>query len=164
MSREAPQRMVGRYELIREIGRGGMAVVHLARQPELDRFVAIKELASFYAADAAMADRFLKEARLAGSLSHPNIVTVYDYIAQDGVPYILMEYLPRGSLRPLARRLSLAQAVGALQAVLAGGAGARCRRCWRGSRPPGRTRSCTGTSSPRTSWWAGTASRSPTSG
>src|SRR5690348_18457456 len=96
MSREAPQRMVGRYELIRELGRGGMAVVHLARQPELDRFVAIKELASFYAADAAMADRFLKEARLAGSLSHPNIVTVYDYIAQDGVPYILMEYLPRG--------------------------------------------------------------------
>jgi serine/threonine protein kinase len=120
MSREAPQRTVGRYELIRELGRGGMAVVHLARQPELDRFVAIKELASFYAADAAMADRFLKEARLAGSLSHPNIVTVFDYILQDGVPYILMEYLPRGSLRPYSGSLTVAQAIGVLQAVLAG--------------------------------------------
>jgi hypothetical protein len=120
MNHPASPRSVGRYELIREIGGGGMAVVHLARQPGLQRLVAIKELATFFATDAAMAERFLNEARLAGSLSHPNVVTVFDYIAQDGVPYIVMEYLPGGSLRPRARHLALAQAVGVLQAVLAG--------------------------------------------
>src|SRR5687768_11846995 len=110
---------VGRYELLREIGRGGMAKVYLARQPDLDRFVALKELA-FEADDPSLARRFLRESRLAGSLSHPNIVMVFDYFEHDGTPYIAMEYVERGSLRPYVQHLSLAQIGGVLEGLLAG--------------------------------------------
>src|SRR6185437_8147212 len=109
---------VGRYELLKEIGRGGMATVYLARQTDLDRFVALKELASLHSSDEAFAERFLRESRMAGSLSHPNIVTVHDYFEHDGTPYISMEYLARGSLRPLVGRLSSAEAVGVVVGLL----------------------------------------------
>jgi serine/threonine protein kinase len=110
---------VGRYEILREVGRGGMAIVHLARQTDLERFVALKELAAFHAADAAFAQRFLRESRVAGSLSHPNIVTVHDYFEHDGTPFIAMEYVERGSLRPFVGRLALAQIGGVLEGLLA---------------------------------------------
>ena len=97
---------VGRYELMREVGRGGMAAVYLARQIELDRFVALKELGAFHASDPSFAQRFLRESRVAGSLSHPNIVTVFDYFEHDGTPYIAMEYVEGGSLRPYVGRLT----------------------------------------------------------
>ena len=61
-------RTVGRYGIVRELGRGGMAVVYLARQVDLDRDVALKELAAFHAADPDFARRFVRESRLAGSL------------------------------------------------------------------------------------------------
>ena len=111
---------VGRYEILREVGRGGMAMVYLARQTDLDRFVALKELAAFHASDAAFAQRFLRESRVAGSLSHPNIVTVHDYFEHDGTPYIAMEYVERGSLRPFVGHMSLAQIGGVLEGLLAG--------------------------------------------
>src|SRR3954468_8713725 len=111
---------VGRYEMFREIGRGGMATVHLARQTDLDRLVALKELAAFHASDPTWAKRFLRESRVAGSFSHPNIVTVYDYFEHDGTPYIAMEYIERGSLRPYVGALSPGQVFGVLEAVLAG--------------------------------------------
>ncbi len=111
---------VGRYEILREVGRGGMAMVYLARQTDLDRFVALKELAAFHASDAAFAQRFLRESRVAGSLSHPNIVTVHDYFEHDGTPYIAMEYVERGSLRPFVGRMTLAQIGGVLEGLLAG--------------------------------------------
>ncbi len=110
---------VGRYEILREVGRGGMAVVYLARQTDLDRFVALKELAAFHAADHSFAQRFLRESRVAGSLSHPNIVTVHDYFEHDGTPYIAMEYVERGSLRPYVGRLTPAQISGVLEGLLA---------------------------------------------
>jgi serine/threonine protein kinase len=111
---------VGRYEILREVGRGGMAMVYLARQTDLDRFVALKELAAFHASDPAFAQRFLRESRVAGSLSHPNIVTVHDYFQHDGTPYIAMEYVERGSLRGYVGRMSLAQISGVLEGLLAG--------------------------------------------
>ncbi len=111
-------RAVGRYELLREVGRGGMAIVHLARQRPLERFVALKELRSVGLSDAAAARRFLRESRLAGSLSHPNIVTVHDYFEWDGTAYIAMEYMARGSLRPWVGRLGSAEAVGIVAGVL----------------------------------------------
>ena len=114
------RRQVGQYELIRQIGRGGMAAVYLAHQPSLDRDVALKELSSFHAGEPAMAQRFLRESRLAGSLNHPNIVTVLEYFEQDGIPYIAMEYVPRGSLRPYVGHLSLPQFAGVMEGVLAG--------------------------------------------
>jgi hypothetical protein len=111
---------VGRYEILREVGRGGMAMVYLARQTDLDRFVALKELGAFHASDESFAQRFLRESRVAGSLSHPNVVTVHDYFQHDGTPYIAMEYVERGSLRPYVGRMSLAQTAGVLEGLLAG--------------------------------------------
>src|SRR5215210_3564629 len=111
---------VGRYEILREVGRGGMAMVYLARQTDLDRFVALKELGAFHASDPSFAQRFLRESRVAGSLSHPNIVTVHDYFEHEGTPYIAMEYVERGSLRPFVGRLTLAQIGGVLEGLLAG--------------------------------------------
>ena len=121
------ERRVGRYELLGEIGRGATAVVHLARQTDLDREVALKELLALQAADPALVDRFLRESRLVGSLNHPSIVTVYEYFEHDGTPFIAMEYLPRGSLRPFVGSLDVAQVAGALQCILGGLAHAETR-------------------------------------
>ncbi len=120
-------RTLGRYDIVREIGRGGMAIVYLARQTDLDRVVALKELAAFHAADPAFAERFVRESRIAGSLSHPNIVTVHDFLEHEGTPYIAMEYVEGGSLRPLVHDLELAQIAGVLECILAGLAHAESR-------------------------------------
>src|SRR5215207_2567871 len=95
-----------------------MATVFLARQADLDRLVALKELSAFRQADPAFTARFLRESRLAGSLSHPNIVTVHDYFESDGTPYIAMEYVPGGSLRRHIGHVSLTQAAGVLGGML----------------------------------------------
>jgi serine/threonine protein kinase len=114
------RRRVGRYEIIRQIGRGGMAIVYLARQTTLDRDVALKELSSFHASTPEAGERFVRESQLAGSLNHPNIVTVYEYFEEDGVPYIAMEHVPRGSLRQYVGHLTLAQLAGVMEGLLAG--------------------------------------------
>jgi serine/threonine protein kinase len=111
-------RTVGRYEILDELGRGGMATVYLARQTDLERLVALKELSAFRQTDPAFTRRFLRESRLAGSLSHPNIVTVHDYFVSDGTPYIAMEYVDGGSLRPHIGHMALTQVVGALEGML----------------------------------------------
>ena len=114
------KRRVGRYDLLEVIGRGGAAVVYLAYQRDLRRRVALKELLSQHLADPSFAERFVEESRLAGAMSHSSIVTVHEFFEYDGVPYIAMEYMPRGSLRPYVGRLSVAQIVGVLESVLAG--------------------------------------------
>jgi serine/threonine protein kinase len=119
-AREDDPVRVGRYEIVRELGRGGMARVHLARQLDLDRYAALKELGSLHREHAEMAARFVRESRLAGALNHPSIVTVLDFFEHDGTPYIAMEYVPRGSLRPWVGRLTVAQVGGVLESVLAG--------------------------------------------
>jgi serine/threonine-protein kinase len=88
----------GRYRVADVLGRGGMAVVYLARDDELDRPVAIKVLAGHLADDPVFRDRFLREARLAAGLSHPNVVQIYDAGDDDGNPYIVMEYVAGRSL------------------------------------------------------------------
>src|SRR4051812_39016295 len=110
--------VLDRYEVSRELGRGGMAVVYLARQTDLDRWVALKELHPEHR-DPSVVRRLERESRLAGSLSHPNIVTVHDFFAVDGVGYIAMEYVPRGSLRAYVGDLTFAQVAGVLEGVLA---------------------------------------------
>jgi hypothetical protein len=115
---QAVSRIVGRYEILERLGEGGMADVYLARQLDLDRLVALKELRVLGGSDPSFAARFLREARMAGSLSHPNIVTVHDYIENDGTPFIAMEYMERGSLRPHIGHMSLAQVAGVLEGVL----------------------------------------------
>ncbi len=121
-------RQVGPYKIVSELGRGGMAVVYLARQPALGRDVALKELAALHAADDSLAQRFIREARVAGSLSHPSVVTVFDFVHEDGKPYIAMEYLERGSLRPFVGALTLPQVVGVLDSLLAALAHAETKR------------------------------------
>jgi serine/threonine protein kinase/DNA-binding beta-propeller fold protein YncE len=113
-------RRVGKYEVLREIGRGGMATVYLARQTDLNRNVALKELSAVHLADPAFTERFLHESRMAATLSHPNIVTVHDYFEHDSTPYISMEFLERGSLRPRMGQLTLGQIAGVLEGLLAG--------------------------------------------
>jgi len=133
------RRGVGRYEIMSELGRGGMATVYLARQIDLERLVALKELAALRLPDASFAQRFLREARVAGSLSHPNIVTVHDFLQQDGTPYIAMEYVEHGSLRHTSARCRWRRS-------------APCSRaCWRDSPTPSARASSIATSSPRTS-------------
>jgi serine/threonine protein kinase len=112
-------RTIGRYEVLEELGRGAMASVYLARQVDLDRLVALKELSVLGQTDAALVQRFLRESRLAASLSHPNIVTVHEYFESGGTPYIAMEYVEGGSLRPYVGHLALTQICGVLQGVLA---------------------------------------------
>jgi serine/threonine-protein kinase len=100
----APSLGGGRYRLDRPLGHGGMATVFLARDEELDRPVAIKLLAEHLAGDSAFRERFLREARLAARLSHPNVVSVYDAgEAEDGRPYIVMEYVPGTTLAEVGR-------------------------------------------------------------
>jgi serine/threonine protein kinase/endonuclease/exonuclease/phosphatase family metal-dependent hydrolase len=110
----------GRYEILEEIGRGAMGIVYKARQSDLDRIVALKRLHAGNASAPELVKRFVRESYLAGSLNHPNIVTIHDYIEDDGASYIAMEYLPRGSLRPWVSKLSLAQMGGVLEALLSG--------------------------------------------
>ncbi len=118
---DAQSRTVGRYDILRRIGQGGMATVYLARQPGLEREVALKELDRFGVADQRIfASRFAREAQLAGSLNHPNIVTVLDYFEHEGRPYIAMEHVEGGSLREYLHDLSIAQAMGVLEGLLAG--------------------------------------------
>ena len=99
--------LVGRYALRRELGRGAMGVVWLARDELLDRDVAVKQLLlptglSETAAEQASA-RAMREARLAARLHHPNAVSVFDVVTEQGRPWLVMEYLPS---RSLAERLA----------------------------------------------------------
>ena len=120
-------RTVGRYELLGELGRGGMATVYLARQTDLGRLVALKELTGGDETDPAFGLRFERESRLIASLNHPNIVMVHDYFEHDGVPFIAMEYVTRGTLRAHVQSMTLAQAAGVLEGLLAGLAHAESR-------------------------------------
>jgi serine/threonine protein kinase len=100
----------GRYRLERTLGFGGMAVVYLAHDEELHRRVAIKVLAEHLAGNDNFRARFLQESKLAGRLSHPNVVQVYDAGETEGSPYIVMEYVP-GETVAQRGKLSHAQAV-----------------------------------------------------
>src|SRR3954464_4764635 len=110
---------VGSYEVVQVLARGGMAVVYLARQPALGRDGALKRL-PLEGADATLAQRFVREARLAAALDHPNVVTLFDFFEDDGVAYIAMEYVSGGSLRSLVGTLELPQILGVLEGTLAG--------------------------------------------
>jgi serine/threonine protein kinase len=86
-------------EIFEGIGRGGMGIVYKARQPHLDRVVALKILAPELSADPGFAERFSQEARTLAKLSHPHIVGIHDYGQRGNFYYLLMEYVDGVNLR-----------------------------------------------------------------
>ena len=89
---------LGKYEIIAEIGRGAMGAVYKARDPLIDRLVALKTITGAPSAQTNLLDRFYQEARSAGALQHPNIVTIYELGHEKNTPFIAMEYLEGESL------------------------------------------------------------------
>jgi serine/threonine protein kinase len=106
-------------EILECLGRGGMGVVYKARQPQLDRVVALKILAPERVMEARFADRFLREARALAKLNHPNIVTVHDFGQTGGYFYLVMEFVDGVNLRELLRggRLPPAEALAIVPAI-----------------------------------------------
>ena len=98
------QKVNNRYEILKTIGEGGMANVYLAHDTILDRDVAIKVLRGDLANDDKFVRRFQREALSASSLSHPNIVEIYDVGEDDGDYFIVMEYVPGKNLKQLLKR------------------------------------------------------------
>ncbi|MGE5560954.1 MAG: Stk1 family PASTA domain-containing Ser/Thr kinase [Chloroflexota bacterium] len=94
----------GRYEILQRIGAGGMATVYLANHRLLERKVAVKILNSEYASDEEFVQRFRREAQAAASLSHPNIVSIYDVGHEGDIHYIVMEYVPGETLKEKINR------------------------------------------------------------
>src|SRR5437763_1763410 len=84
---------LGPYEIVAPAGAGGMGEVYRARDTRLDRTVAIKVLPSHLSGNAELKQRFEREARAISSLQHPNICTLFDIGSQDGVDFLVMEYL-----------------------------------------------------------------------
>jgi serine/threonine protein kinase len=90
---------LGTYEIVAQIGAGGMGEVYRARDSKLGRDVAIKILPSSFSKDPERLRRFEQEARAAGQLNHPNILTVHDFGMHDGAPYVVSELLEGETLR-----------------------------------------------------------------
>jgi serine/threonine-protein kinase len=132
-----PAQSLGRYRLLGELGRGAMGVVYRAEDPMLNRTVAIKTISVVADPEerAEYEKRFYQEAKAAGGLSHPNVVTIYDIGHAGDVVYMAMEYVEGTELRDLLLRGRL-DAVTAVDiaAQVAEGLGTRTRAA-----------SCTGT-------------------
>jgi len=104
----------GRYELIEIIGEGGMSTVYKARDRILDRIVAVKVLKDEFSKDKGFVEKFKTEALSAASISHPNIVNIYDVGQENDVHYIVMEYVDGKTLKDIIRNqapLKIDQAV-----------------------------------------------------
>ena len=130
-----PGTILGPYQIDAPLGAGGMGEVYKATDTRLDRTVAIKVLPEHVAADPDLKQRFEREARTVAALNHPHICTLHDIGNQDGIDFLVMEYLDRETV---------AQAAGERRAAARSGAAGRHRDrgCPRqgaptGDRPPG---------------------------
>src|SRR5579871_6742193 len=92
-------RSLGQFRIVERIGSGGMATVFKAYQPTLDRYVAVKVLPAYHARDPIFLKRFVQEARSVAKLQHANIVPIHEFGEQDGITYIVMEYVDGGTLK-----------------------------------------------------------------
>jgi serine/threonine-protein kinase len=118
MGQKVVQKKIGKYEIVAELGQGGMGVVYKARDPLIGRLVALKTVSPELVSDPEILKRFYREAQSAGTLQHPNIVTIYDLGEAEGTPYIAMEFVEGENLQniinrrariPLAAKLKLVQ-------------------------------------------------------
>jgi serine/threonine protein kinase len=106
-------RTLGQYQVIEQIGQGGMATVFRAFQPSLERDVAIKIMPPYYINQPGFQERFVREAKAVARLEHPHILPVHDFGQADGYTYIVMKYVPSGTLKDLITDgpMSLSQTV-----------------------------------------------------
>src|SRR5207244_3439577 len=111
LARHFPQ-----LEILQLVGQGGMGAVYKARQPKLDRLLALKILPPEVAKDPTFAERFTREARSMARLNHPNIVTIFDFGEADGLFYFSMEFVDGNNVRELMQSGALTPAV-ALQII-----------------------------------------------
>jgi len=99
--------MIGRtlshYVIVKALGAGGMGEVYLARDQHLDREVAVKVLLRGSLEDQDARDRFRREAHVLSRLSHPGVATIFDFDRQDGIDFLVMEYVPGGTLESKLR-------------------------------------------------------------
>ena len=107
---------IGRYRIVERLGQGGMGVVYKAFDPQIERTVAIKVISSQRFDDPELRERFFREARAAGGLTHPNIVVIYDLGEEAGQPYLAMEFVDGTTMDalmygaepfPISRRIAL---------------------------------------------------------
>jgi serine/threonine-protein kinase len=97
-----PQKL-GKYNIVGKIGKGAMGEVYKGHDPVLNRFVAIKIIAETLGTDADLVERFKREARNAAGLNHPNIITIYDFVEEEGHLYMVMELLEGQDLKELIK-------------------------------------------------------------
>jgi ligand-binding sensor domain-containing protein/tRNA A-37 threonylcarbamoyl transferase component Bud32 len=99
---------LGAYQLLEQIGQGGMATIYKAYQPSMDRYVAVKILPAHFTQDETFVARFTQEAHTLARLEHPFILPVHDYGEQDGITYLVMRYIEAGTLKDvIAQRAPL---------------------------------------------------------
>src|SRR5438270_1387282 len=104
----APSTRLGPYEIISAIGAGGMGEVYRAKDTRLDRIVAVKILPEHLSSNPQLRERFEREAEAISSLSHPHICPLYDVGHQDGIEYLVMEYLEGDTLAARLEKGALA--------------------------------------------------------
>jgi serine/threonine protein kinase/formylglycine-generating enzyme required for sulfatase activity len=115
---------LGKYQIQEKLGRGGMAQVYKGYHPSLQRYVAVKVMLSYLDENpdpktgTSFRERFMREARAAAALRHPNIVQIFDFDSQDDAYYMVMEYIEGQSLQELLRRLSAQRELMALPTAL----------------------------------------------
>src|SRR5271154_7166377 len=103
----ADVKKIGRYEVIEELGRGAMGTVYRAKDPDMDRVVALKTIISLVLASqqgSEFRERFYREARAAGGLAHPGIVPVFDVGEDEGLPFLVMEYISGQTLESAIKK------------------------------------------------------------
>lgn len=103
MADELLGKVIGGYEILDRIGEGGMATVYLAKQQSMNRQVAMKVLPKHFVQDDTYMERFKREVDIVSKLEHRSIIPVYDYGEAEGQPYIVMRYMPSGSLDDILR-------------------------------------------------------------
>src|SRR3954468_18795618 len=100
----APGAVVAGYRIESVLGRGGMGIVYRASDLELGRVVALKVIAPELLEDAGVRERFLREARTAASIEHPNVIPVHAAGERDGIAFLVMRFIEGDDLRTLVRR------------------------------------------------------------
>ena len=104
-SGKAPMTRIGKYQILEELGHGGMGIVYKARQTNLNRIVALKMILTGEHADQRERGRLRKEAEATATLDHPNIVKIFDIGEHEGMPYLEMEYVSGGNLTRMLRSM-----------------------------------------------------------